>query len=59
MDKHWEIDDFSKELGKHTNTIDGWFRNLEFGRKLHYILRVNEENIYDELDVEIAMFIVE
>ena len=58
MVKHWKIGDFSKELGKHTNTIDGWFRNME-ERKLHYVMRVNGEKIYDELDSEIAKFIIE
>ncbi|MYL57556.1 MerR family transcriptional regulator [Virgibacillus halodenitrificans] len=56
---HWKISDFAKKLGKHTNTIDGWFRTLENERKLHYIMRINNEKIYDELDFRIAQFIIE
>lgn len=58
-DKFWKISDFAKNLNKHPNTIDGWFRNLESERNLHYILRVNGEKVYDELDYEIASFIIE
>lgn len=57
-DKYWKISDFAKRLDKHTNTVDGWFRNLENERRLHYILRVNDEKVYDELDLEIAQFII-
>lgn len=57
--KHWKISDFAKNLGKHNNTVDGWFRTLEEERKLHYINRVNGEKIYDELDLQIARFILE
>src|SRR5699024_7097121 len=56
--KYWKIGDFSKMLGKHNNTVDGWFRELENERKLHYISRVNDEKVYDELDLKIAEFIV-
>lgn len=57
--RYWKISDFSKLLGKHNNTIDGWFRNLETKRHLHYISRVNGEKVYDELDYEIAKFIID
>lgn len=57
--EHWKISDFAKMLGKHANTIDGWFRTLESHRNLHYITRVNNEKIYDELDFKIAQFIIE
>ncbi|MBO1005907.1 MerR family transcriptional regulator [Pseudogracilibacillus auburnensis] len=57
--KHWKISDFSKMLGKHNNTVDGWFRVLEDERKLHYISRINNEKVYDELDLEIAKFIID
>ena len=56
--KYWKIGDFSKLLGKHNNTVDGWFRELEIERKLHYVSRVNDEKVYDELDLKIAEFIV-
>ncbi|GLO68462.1 hypothetical protein [Oceanobacillus kimchii] len=58
-DRFWKIGDFAKKLNKHTNTIDGWFRNLESERSLHYIMRVNGEKVYDELDFKIASFIIE
>ena len=47
--KYWKIGDFSKKLGKHNNIVDGWFRELEIERKLHYIYRVNDEKVYDKL----------
>lgn len=56
--KYWKIGDFSKQLGKHNNTIDGWFRALEIERYLHYVSRINGEKVYDELDYEIAAFII-
>src|SRR5699024_1755065 len=56
---YWKISDFAKKLNKHNNTIDGWFRELEIERKLHYISRVEGEKVYDELDLKIAAFIVE
>lgn len=57
--EYWKISDFSKKLGKHSNTIDGWFRTLEEDRKTHYINRINNEKIYDVLDLNIAKFIIE
>lgn len=59
VDQYWKIGDFAKKINKHTNTVDGWFRKLEVERKLHYISRVNEEKVYDELDLEIAEYITE
>lgn len=56
--KYCKISAFSKQIGKHNNTIDEWFRELEGECKLHYISRVNEEKVYDELDLSIAKFIV-
>jgi len=55
---YWKISDFAKKLGKHNNTIDGWFRELENERRLHFVARVNDEKVYDELDLRIAKFIV-
>jgi len=47
-----EIDDLSKK------TVDAWFRHLE-KMGIHYVNRTVEKNekVYDELDLEIAMFI--
>jgi len=56
--RYWKISDFAKQLGKHNNTVDGWFRELESERKLHYVSRVDDEKVYDELDLKIAKFIV-
>src|SRR5699024_9439720 len=56
---YWKISDFAKKLNKHNNTIDGWFRELEIERKLHYISRVEGEKVYDEVDLKIAAFIGE
>lgn len=58
-EKHWKIGEFAKEIGKHKNTIDGWFRALEEERKLHYVSRLsNNEKVYDELDFNIAQYII-
>ena len=54
----WKISQFAKTVGKHNNTVDGWFRDLE-QRQLHYIMRVSGEKVYDRLDLEIANYIVE
>ncbi|WP_141604314.1 MerR family transcriptional regulator [Terrilactibacillus laevilacticus] len=55
---HWKILDFSKEIGKHYNTIDNWFKRME-EKKIHYINRTIEtgEKTYDELDLQIALYI--
>lgn len=50
--------DFAKYLGKHNNTVDGWFKNLE-ERRLHCISRINGEKVYDELDLAIATHIIQ
>lgn len=57
--KHWKISDFAKKLGKHNNTIDGWFRDLEIERRLHYVSRINGEKVYDGWDLEIVEFIID
>lgn len=57
--RHWKISDFAKLVGKHNNTVDGWFRVLEEERKLHYVNRINGEKVYDDLDLEIANYIKE
>lgn len=56
--QYWKIGDFSAKLGKHKNTVDGWFRSLEEERNLHYVTRINGEKVYDQLDLEIAEFIL-
>src|SRR5699024_2244343 len=58
QNQYWKISDFAKKLNKHNNTIDGWFRELELERMLHYVSRVNGEKVYDELDLKIAQFII-
>jgi len=57
--KHWKIQEFSKQVGKHYNTVDNWFKEME-RKRIHYINRVAEtgEKIYDQLDLDIALFIV-
>ncbi|MFC5712633.1 MerR family transcriptional regulator [Thalassorhabdus alkalitolerans] len=56
MNQYWKISDFAKEIGKHVNTVDGWFKKLE-ERNIHYINRTDNEKIYEELDVRIGVFI--
>ena len=66
----WHISDFTEEIQRryeeettvkesvHFNTVDKWFRDLE-KKGVHYIQRVAEKKVYDELDVDIAVFIME
>lgn len=64
---HWKISDFVEEVKQtlqedklHINTADGWFKKLE-EEQIHYINRTEETNekVYDELDLQIAIFIKE
>ncbi|MEX3624882.1 hypothetical protein [Viridibacillus arvi] len=66
----WKIADFVDEVIKsyneknsveesvHVNTVDKWFRELEEG-KYHHVQRVADKKVYDELDLNIAVFILE
>ncbi|WP_053437828.1 hypothetical protein [Sporosarcina globispora] len=57
MESFWRISDFAKEVGKHPNTVDGWFKQLE-EKHIHYVNRTeNGEKLYDDLDLSIAQFI--
>lgn len=56
MDQFWRIGDFAKKLSKHTNTVDGWFKQLEDSR-IHYVGRAGNEKVYDEMDLTVAEFI--
>lgn len=58
MDTFWRISDFAKEVGKHQNTIDSWFKQLE-EKRIHYINRAGNEKVYDLSDLSIAQFISE
>ncbi|HWO74717.1 MAG TPA: MerR family transcriptional regulator [Bacillus sp. (in: firmicutes)] len=55
--QYWKITDFAKELGKHLNTIDNWFKELE-RRRIHYVARASNEKVYDVLDLQIAKHII-
>lgn len=56
MEGYWKIGDFAKKIGKHVNTVDGWFKKLE-EQSLHYVNRASNEKVYDELDLSIAHYI--
>lgn len=58
METFWQIREFSKVIGKHHNTVDGWFKQME-ERRLHYVNRAGHEKVYDELDLHIARYIYE
>jgi DNA-binding transcriptional MerR regulator len=59
MENYWRISDFAKQVGKHTNTVDGWFKTLE-EKGIHFVNRTeNGEKIYDEADLDIALYIKE
>lgn len=56
---YWRIRDFAKEVGKHQNTVDGWFKQLEKD-KLHWVNRSEYgEKVYTSLDLKIAKYIQE
>lgn len=57
--EYWKISDFAKEVGKHQNTVDGWFKQLE-EKKVHWVNRSEHgEKIYSTLDMKIAKYIKE
>lgn len=58
-DEVWQINDFSKKIGVHYNTVDSWFKRLEEDANLHYIMRskANNQKVYDKTDLQIALFI--
>jgi hypothetical protein len=60
LQTYWKIIDFAKQVGKHYNTVDSWFKKLE-EQRIHYINRLvnTQEKAYDELDLMIALFIKE
>lgn len=65
----WQISDFTEEIQKryeeettikdsvHYNTVDKWFKDLE-NKGIHYIQRVADKKVYDDLDIAIAIFIM-
>ncbi|MFD2614708.1 hypothetical protein [Paenibacillus gansuensis] len=58
FEKAWKITEFSNLIGKHHNTVDQWFKQLE-EKRIHYVNRILGEKIYDALDLEIGQFIKE
>ncbi|AIE61780.1 hypothetical protein [Bacillus methanolicus] len=55
-EQFFKISDFASKIGKHINTVDGWFKKLE-EQHIHYVNRINNEKVYDQLDLKIALFI--
>lgn len=65
----WKISSFTEEIQSryeeetsvkesvHFNTVDKWFKELE-NKGIHYIQRVDDKKVYDDLDVAIAIFIM-
>jgi len=65
----WHISDFTEEIQRryeeettvkesvHYNTVDKWFRDFE-NKGIHYIQRIADKKVYDDLDVAIAIFIM-
>jgi DNA-binding transcriptional MerR regulator len=53
----WRIGRFAEMIGKHQNTVDGWFKKLEEAH-LHYVSRVaGGVKVYDALDLKVAQYI--
>lgn len=52
----YQISDFAKLVGKHSNTVDNWFKSLE-EKRIHYVNRVAGAKVYDALDLQVAIFI--
>ncbi|MEK5379364.1 hypothetical protein [Niallia sp. FSL W8-0635] len=55
-----KIGEFSKKVGKHSNTVANWFNQLH-ELKLHCVNRspLTGEKVYDELDLQVALHIKE
>nr|WP_144925362.1 hypothetical protein [Paenibacillus bovis] len=55
-----KIGEFSKKVGKHSNTVANWFNQLH-ELKLHFVNRspLTGEKVYDELDLQVALHIKE
>lgn len=59
MKNQWRIGDLAKEVGKHSNTIANWFKQLE-ELNIHCLNRNSTgEKVFDELDYKIAFHIFE
>jgi hypothetical protein len=68
-EKFWQITDFSDMVSKtyqektgiketvHYNTVDKWFKELE-NKGIHYIQRVADKKVYNELDLAIGVYIM-
>lgn len=55
--KLYRISDFADLVGKHANTVDRWFIDME-KRNIHYVNRSEDGvKVYDDLDLSIAQFI--
>jgi len=54
--EYYKISDFAKVIGKHVNTVDNWFKALE-EKHVHSVSRLSGEKVYDDLDLQIGMFI--
>jgi len=55
--QYWKISDFAKNVGKHPNTVDGWFKQLE-EKNIHSVSRTEYgEKVYDSLDLKVALYI--
>ena len=54
---YYKISDFADLIGKHVNTVDRWFNDME-RRRIHYVNRSEDGmKIYDDQDLSIANFI--
>lgn len=68
--KHWHVNEFTRELSKrfsektgqsesiHYNTVTNWFNALE-QKGLHTVSKIEDTRVFDELDMEIALFIIQ
>lgn len=66
----WHINDFTKLLNQryslisnkestiHFNTINNWFNALE-EKNIHHVPKIDDMRIYDELDLNVALFILD
>jgi len=68
--KFWHINDFTKLLNEqyslmtnkessiHVNTVNNWFNALE-EKKIHYVPKIDDMRIYEELDLKVALFMLD
>ncbi|WLD94003.1 HD-GYP domain-containing protein [Alkalihalobacillus sp. AL-G] len=54
--EQFDVNEFASLVGKHPNTVEEWFSKME-EKLIHYVQRINNEKVYDQNDLKLALFI--